>query len=106
MDDVPKYRRLAIIFEEILGSTNVYYQPPPNVKLKYPCIIFELSTGDTSFSDNKPYFYMDRYSVQFISKDPVQDEIHYKLTHLPRCVFTRFFTSDNLNHWNYDIYFK
>lgn len=105
MDEEPKYRRLAKILEEILGSTSVYYQPPESVKLWYPCIIFNLSTGDTQFADNVPYYYKDRYSIQLISRNPVEDEKHYKLTHLPMCVFNRFFTADNLNHWNYDIYF-
>lgn len=107
MDREPKYRRLALILEEILGSSNVYYTAPPKTKdLEYPCIIFQLSTSDTSFGDNIPWFCMDRFSIQFISKNPVEDEIHYKLLHLPRCTFSRFFTADNLNHWNYDIYFK
>lgn len=105
MDQSPKYRKLAIILEEILGSSSVYFQPPSNLQMKYPCIVFNLSTGDTQFADNNPYIYKDRYQLQFISRNPVEDEIHDKITKLPMCVFSRFFATDNLNHWNYDIYF-
>lgn len=105
MDQTPKYLKLATILENILGSKNVYYQPPPNVEMKYPCIVFKLSSGDSQFADNKPYIYTDRYSIQLISKDPVEDEIHDKIVHLPMCIFDRPFTKNNLNHWNYYIYF-
>lgn len=106
----PKYERLGDIFASILSpdcprKANVYYQPPRNTQMEYPCIVYNLSTGDTQFADNRPYIYKDRYSVQFISKSPNEEEIHRKIVDLPMCIFSRFFTMNNLNHWNYDIYF-
>lgn len=84
---------------------NLYFQPPRGRQMKYPCIVFNLSTGDTQYADNAPYIYKDRWQVQFISKKPDEEEIHHKITKLPMCVFSRFFVADNLNHWNYDIYY-
>lgn len=55
-------------FEELLGSTNVYYQPPSNSSIKYPCIIYELSSTDTIPADNKKYVKTNRYHVKHIYK--------------------------------------
>ena len=29
---------LQTLLEDLLESTNVYYQPPENLKMEYPCI--------------------------------------------------------------------
>ena len=54
--------------EELLGSTNVYYQPPSNSSIKYPCIIFELSNTNVRPADNKKYIKTNRYHVKHIYK--------------------------------------
>ena len=32
--------------KEILGSSNVYFQPPDNLKMVYPCIRYRLEGGN------------------------------------------------------------
>ena len=41
--------------EELLGSRNVYFQPPESLRMNYPCIRYTRSSGETTFADNKPY---------------------------------------------------
>ena len=41
--------------EDILGSRNVYFQPPENLKIKYPAIIYSLNNINLRFADNMPY---------------------------------------------------
>ena len=55
---------------DILGSRNVYFQPPETVKMKYPCIVYERSDGDTQFANNMPYTFALRYTVTLIGTDP------------------------------------
>ena len=31
--------------EEVLGSKQVYFQPPESLKLKYPCIVYSRSNN-------------------------------------------------------------
>lgn len=37
-------------------TDNLYYQPPANVRLAYPCIIYDLDSSYTRFSDNPIIF--------------------------------------------------
>lgn len=88
----------------ILGSEEVYFQPPATVKLTYPCIIYKRNAADTKFANNKPYMHEKRYQVTVIDKDP-DSPIPDKIAALPKCLFDRFFTADNLNHDVFNIYF-
>jgi len=96
--------QLHNIFEGILGSTNVYFQPPANISMKYPCIVYERDNADTIFAGNKPYRYTKRYQVTVIDRDP-ESPVPEKVAALPMCTFSRFFTADNLNHDVFIIYF-
>jgi hypothetical protein len=84
--------------------SNVYFQPPTNVKLKYPCIIYKRDFADNKFADNKPYDHVLRYAVTVIDQDPDSD-IPEKVASIPLSIFNRFYTVDNLNHDVYNVYF-
>ena len=85
-------------------TTNVYFQPPTNVQLKYPCIIYKRDFADTKFADNEPYGYKRRYMITVIDQNP-DSEIPEKIAALPMSLFNRFYTVDNLNHDVYSMYF-
>lgn len=89
---------------EILGSPNVYFQPPPTVQMKYPCIVYKRDRLDTEFADNSPYKHKKRYQITIIDQDP-DSEIPDKVAMLPMCVYDRFYTADNLNHDVYNLFF-
>lgn len=85
-------------------TENVYFQPPTNIQLKYPCIIYERNFADTKFADDKPYSYITRYMITVIDQDPDSD-IPGKVASLPRSLFNRFYTADGLNHDVFNVYF-
>lgn len=89
---------------DILGSTNVYFQPPETVKLKYPCIIYSRRKGDTQFAGNKPYIYNMSYDVTVIDSNP-DSEIPEKIAAIPQCISDRHYTADNLNHDTFVLYY-
>lgn len=93
--------KLSEMFHEICD--NVYFQPPSGHKLKYPCIIYEARTGDTSFADNLPYMFTMSYTVTVIDPDP-DTELPAKVAMLPMCRMDRCFTTDNLNHYVFVMY--
>ena len=95
---------LQALLEELLGSRNVYFQPPESVKLKYPCIVYERSDIRTVRADNLPYLKHKRYTVTYIDEDP-DSKIPDKLLELERCGFDRHLTSDNLNHDVFTLYY-
>lgn len=83
---------------------NVYFQPPTNILLEYPCIIYHRDFADTKFADNHPYDHVKRYMVMVIDRDP-DSEIPDKVASLPMSLFNRFYTADNLNHDVYNVFF-
>ena len=57
---------LQTILESLLGSQNVYFQPPSDLQMTYPCIVYKRDNASTEFAGNKPYRYEKRYQVTFI----------------------------------------
>jgi hypothetical protein len=92
------------LLESVLGSDAVYFQPPPTVIMKYPCIVYERSNSDTKFADNYPYSIQARFKVTVIDRDP-DSLIPSKIAKLQKCRFETHFTADNLNHDVFNIYF-
>jgi hypothetical protein len=85
-------------------TTNVYFQPPTNVQLTYPCIVYTRDFADTKFADDIPYDHTKRYMITVIDRDPDSD-IPDKVAAMPLSLFNRFYTVDNLNHDVYNVYF-
>ena len=83
---------------------NVYFQPPSNIKLEYPCIVYKRDYADTRFADDHPYRHTLRYQITVIDRDP-DSAIPSKVAALPLSLFNRFYTADNLNHDVYITYF-
>lgn len=89
---------------DILGSRNVYYQPPETVKMKYPAIVYSINNIDNGYGDNLPYIQNYAYMVILIDKNPDSEFID-KLANHPRCRFIRNYQSENLNHNVFLLYF-
>lgn len=98
--------RSRLQFHEILEgiTANVYFQPPTNVQLEYPCIIYHRDFAVTEFADNNPYEHTLRYMVIVIDQNP-DSEIPAKVASLPMSLFNRFYTADGLNHDVYSVFF-
>lgn len=93
------HQRLCSIME----TGNIYYQPPSNIRIQYPAIIYELSDVQNVYANSGHYFKKFRFKVTLITKDPTND-INDELMKLPYVSMSSFFCSDNLNHFVYDVY--
>lgn len=87
-------------FKEIVA--NVYFQPPSNVQMKYPCIVYQRSRIDTKFAGDNPYLQFRRYTATVIDPDP-DSGIVDAVASLPKCTFSTHFVTENLNHDVFDI---
>lgn len=85
-------------------APNVYFQPPADFKMKYPCIRYQRDDVHTIFADNALYKSKKRYLVTVIDEDADSD-IPDKVAELPLCSFDRFYTADSLNHDVFNLYF-
>ena len=95
---------LQNVLEELLGSRNVYYQPPESLKINYPAIVYARKTIDNSYANNSVYKQNYAYEITVIDKNP-DSEIVNKVSKLPTCRFDRHFKSDNLNHDVFTLYY-
>lgn len=95
---------LQLILEELLGSRNVYYQPPASVTMKYPAIIYSRKRIGNRHAANRVYTQNTAYEVTVVDKNP-DSEFVKKVSMLPFCAFDRHYVSDNLNHDVFTLYF-
>lgn len=88
----------------VLGSRNVYFQPPESIKMKYPAIVYTRYTIQNGYADNNVYNQSNAYQVTVIDKEP-DSNIVEKISALPFCRFVRHFETDNLNHDVFYLYY-
>lgn len=65
--------------EDILGSSNVYYQEPPNTGMKYPCILYSFNAIYVESADNKPYKQLGNWTITHMYKKISNDTIKFKM---------------------------
>jgi hypothetical protein len=95
---------LQILLEDILGSHNVYFQPPASIEMHYPAIVYSRSNIVNEHANDEVYMQNKSYEITVIDEDP-DGEIVDRISRLPHCQFDRHFKSDNLNHDVFTLYF-
>ena len=96
--------KLQALFEEILGSRNVYFQPPASIEMSYPAIRYSRSNIDNKFAHNSVYVQSNIYEIVVMDYDP-DSEIVERVSKLPTCRFNRHYTADDLNHDVFTLHF-
>lgn len=91
--------------ETLLGTKSVYFQPPENFRMSYPCIRYTLSKIPTLKADNLNYAMFKCYEVMYITRNPDDPIIDSILERFPKSQFVRQYRSDNLYHNVYSIYY-
>lgn len=89
---------------EILGSRNVYFQPPDSIQMKYPAIRYELAEIQNNFADNQVYSQNRAYTITVIDKNP-DSTIVDKFAIFPKCRFNRTYPASGLNHTVFTLYY-
>ena len=83
--------------EELLGSRNVYYNPPENLRMEYECIRYSKTRIEGRFANDAAYSLLNCYELIVIARKP-DNPVIMKLLQLPYCSYDRHYTSDNLSH--------
>lgn len=96
--------QLQATLEEILGSRNVYFEPPESIRMNYDAIRYSIRNIKTNYADNSPYFNKKCYEITLISREP-DNPIVDKLLQLPYCSFDRHYNADNLAHDVFTLYY-
>jgi hypothetical protein len=85
-------------------TEHVYFQPPNNIVMQYPCIVYQRDAAVSQAADNETYRFTQRYMVTVIDRNPDSD-LRLKVAYLPTARFSRFFVADNLNHDVFTLFF-
>lgn len=101
---MPSRIELDAIIRAILGSGNVYFQPPESIEMKYPAVVYSLSNIENSFANDGVYLSDRQYTLILIDKNP-DSPLVAKFVSLPTCRFDRAYKADNMNHFAFTIYF-
>lgn len=95
---------LQNLLESLLGSRNVYFQPPETIKMNYPAIVYTLNDIENTFADDGVYLSNKNYSITVIDKNPDSTFVD-KVAKLPACRFNRHYKNENLNHYVFSFHF-
>ena len=96
--------KLQTELEIILGSRNVYFQPPESIRMIYPAIVYSRARIDNRHANDFVYKQNDAYEVIVIDRNP-DSEIVRKISKLSKCRFDRHYKADNLNHDVFTLYY-
>ena len=94
---------LRKVMRDVSVVENVYFQPPENLLLKYPAIVYSRSDIRNRPADDMVYSQFTFYDLTVIDKNP-DSLLVYAVASLPRCKFGRHYKSDNLNHDTFTIF--
>lgn len=94
---------LQALLKGLDGVADAYIQPPTE-GMVYPCIMIERSSSDVEHADNRVFFLKKAYTVTVMDRSP-DSSIPDLVEGLQYARFDRFFVSDGLNHFVFQLFF-
>ena len=91
-------------FKFLLGSNNVYYQPPANLKMKYPAIVYSLDGLDVKRFDNRRLINKNCFSVTHIYRNESENLVETMLKNFEYISFDNRSIVDGIYNDHYTIY--
>lgn len=92
---------VRLLFHEelcsLLGTRQVYFQPPESIKLQYPAIVYSRSDIQNVHANDDVYNQRFKFKVTVIDHNP-DSVITQKLTKLKYAEFDRHYAVNGLNH--------
>lgn len=97
------HRDLLHVLRQAVQHDRVYFQPPENLKIGYPAVVFHLSKIEIDRASDVPYKGAKEYSVTLITKDPEPDVID-EILKIPYSSLDTTYISDGMNHFVFTVY--
>lgn len=95
------------VLKSLFGSDkpHVYYQPPKDQQIIYPCIVYKLDDMPAIHANNSPYGIGHRYQITVIDRDP-ESRLREEVSKLPTCrMRTSPYSKDNLHHYVFTLFY-
>ena len=97
------YRDLLHLLQKAVDHNRVYFQPPENLKIGYPAVVFHLSKIKLDHADDVPYKGAREYSITLITKEP-EPEVLDEIIKIPYTTLDTTYISDGMNHFVFTTY--
>lgn len=97
------YRDLLHLLQKAVDHNRVYFQPPENLKIGYPAVIFHLSKIKLDHADDVPYKGAREYSVTLIAKEP-EPKVLDEILKIPYTTLDTTYIVDGMNHFVFTTY--
>lgn len=97
------YRDLLHLLRKAVDHDRVYFQPPENLKLGYPAIVFHLTKIKVDHADDVPYKGAREYMITLVSKDPEPGALE-EILKIPYTTLDSTYISDGMNHFVFTSY--
>lgn len=104
MSRVDLHKKLTSVMSS--EGVKLYFQPPTNITMDYPCIVYDVKDIDTEYADGTPYFVNVAYQLMLITKQPDEAMTTKLLMNVPFIRFDRSYISNNLYHYVFTCYEK
>lgn len=91
---------------ESTRTGKVYFQPPSNVHLEYPCWVIDRNVAFQPKADNKTYLFQEGYKCTYMNRDePDPDVLRIIPNRYPYCTYQTHYVADNIHHDVFLIYY-
>lgn len=91
--------------ERVPGVSRVYFQPPANVRMVYPCVRYSRSRPSSLRADDMAYRFIQGYELIVIDRNPDSPIPQYIVEHFQMAVINATYVVDNLYHTPITLYF-
>lgn len=98
-------RRIELNSELKAITDNVYFQPPSNLTLKYPCIVYSLQDGYETYANDYYYSGTDKYDVIVIDRSPTSTIANKIRGSFRSCSIKQRYVADGLYHAKLELYY-
>lgn len=95
-----------LLHEELLEFlANVYFQPPSDLVMKYPCIVYTKAGKDITRANNHIYNSIQEYQLTIMDYNPDNDLTDRILNHFEYSTPGSTFVVNRLNHSTIKLYY-
>lgn len=84
---------------------NVYFQPPSDIRMVYPCIVYSKTEKEVEYANDILYKEAQEYQITVIDADPDSPVADLILRSFQYASPGQFFVMDNLNQTTIKLYF-
>lgn len=98
-------KRLQLHHELLKFLPIVYFQPPSNIQMNYPCIIYTKTGRNRHFGNDVIYLSQQGYQITVVEENPDSTIAEDVEKHFQNCVINQNYTIDNLYHTTLSLYY-